>query len=219
MKRYRTVIFDWDGTLLDSTQAIASSMQEACRDLGLPVPSDVQARWVIGLPLDSILRQAVPDLAAGQLSQFKERYRVHFHQHDAQLQLFDGISNLLLTLRQQHVRVGIATGKSRVGLDHVLDTRQWRHYFDVTRCGDESFGKPHPGMLLDIMKVLDVAPQQLLMVGDTSHDVMMAHNAGVDSLAVSYGAHDKSVLVQAGPTFMVDTVDAMEQWLLDRVRG
>ncbi|CAM5326781.1 HAD-IA family hydrolase [Eoetvoesiella caeni] len=217
MKRYSAVVFDWDGTLMDSTHSIASSIQGACRDLSFPVPSDSEARWVIGLSLDIALYRLVPDLTAEQYPLFLESYKEHFHKQDTQLSFFEGVPELVSGLRQKKVMLGVATGKSRAGLDRMLQAQQWHHHFDITRCADESFGKPHPGMLLDIMQSLDLQPEQVLMVGDTSHDVLMARNAGMDSLAVSYGAHDKSTLLDSQPTVMVDTVDAMRGWLDGRV--
>lgn len=219
MKRYSAVVFDWDGTLMDSTHSIVSSIQGACRDLALPVPTDQEARWVIGLSLDSALYRVVPDLTAEQFPLFLDRYRAHFHQRDTQLRLFHGVPELLQGLKQQNVLLGVATGKSRVGLDRMLAAQQWQQHFDITRCADESFGKPHPGMLMDIMQALGLDPEQVVMVGDTTHDVQMAHNAGIDSLAVSYGAHDKPTLAESHPTAMLDSVGEMRDWLVQRVNA
>lgn len=217
MKIYSAVVFDWDGTLMDSTHSIASSIQGACADLGFPVPSDSEARWVIGLSLDIALYRLVPDLTAEQYPLFLESYKKHYHQRDTSLRFFDGVPELVSGLRRQNALLGVATGKSRAGLDRMLHAQQWQHHFDITRCADESFGKPHPGMLLDIMQSLDLQPEQVLMVGDTSHDILMARNAGVDSLAVTYGAHDKATLLDSQPTVMVDSVAAMRGWLDGRV--
>lgn len=217
MKRYDAVIFDWDGTVMDSTHSIVEAIQSACADIKLPIPDASQASWVIGLSLESALYHCVPTLTAEQLPLFLERYRFHFLRRDPEIKLFEGIVDLLDTLRQRPVALGVATGKSRVGLDRVLGTMQLHHYFDTTRCADESFGKPHPGMLLEILDELNLRPDQLLMVGDTSHDIQMATSAGVDSMAVTYGAHDKRTLLEAEPTIMVSSVGEMQSWLLDRV--
>ncbi len=217
MKRYDAVVFDWDGTVMDSTHTIVTAIQSACTDVGLPVPDASQASWVIGLSLESALYHCVPELTAEQLPLFLDRYRFHFLQRDPEIKLFDGIVGLLEVLRTRQVVLGVATGKSRVGLDRVLGTTQLQNHFDTTRCADESFGKPHPGMLLEIMDELSLRPEQVLMVGDTSHDIQMATSAGMDSMAVTYGAHDKRTLLEAEPTVMVSSVHEMQAWLLDRV--
>jgi phosphoglycolate phosphatase len=217
VKRYGAVIFDWDGTLMDSTHSIVSAIQSASADLDLPVPSAANASWVIGLSLESALYHAVPTLTSDKMPLFLERYRHHFFQTDTQIKLFDGVPEMLSGLRERQVLLGVATGKSRAGLDRVLQAKQMQTQFDITRCADETFSKPHPGMLLEIMDTLNVPPQQVLMVGDTSHDVQMAHNAGVDSLAVTYGAHDRATLMQSEPTFLVSNVREMRNWLHNRV--
>lgn len=217
MKRYSAVIFDWDGTVMDSTESIVTAIQGACADIGLPIPPDHEASWVIGLSLETALYRCVPDLTAGQMPEFLERYRHHFMLRDPEIRLFDGIPALLVDLKQRNVALGVATGKSRVGLDRVLGTMQLQEHFHITRCADESFSKPHPAMLFEIMEALTLAPEQVLMVGDTSHDIQMATAAGVDSMAVTYGAHDQPTLREAEPTVMVSSVPEMQRWLLERV--
>lgn len=217
MKRYEAVVFDWDGTVMDSTHSIVAAIQSACADIELPVPDASTASWVIGLSLESALYHCVPTLTADKLPLFLDRYRFHFLRRDPEIKLFDGIIDLLEVLRSRHVALGIATGKSRVGLDRVLATTQLRGHFNTTRCADESFSKPHPAMLLEIMDELSLVPEQVLMVGDTSHDIKMAASAGVDSMAVTYGAHDERTLLEAEPTVMVSSVGEMQAWLLERV--
>lgn len=217
MKHYGAVVFDWDGTVMDSTHSIVEAMQLSCADLGLPIPSRQEASWVIGLSLQSALYRAVPTLTAEQMPAFIERYRFHFLRLDPEIRLFDGIEDLLHVLHGRGVQLAVATGKSRVGLDRVLGTTGLQQRFHCTRCADESFSKPHPGMLLQIMETLNLDPEQVLMVGDTTHDIVMATSAGVDSMAVTYGAHDKRTLLQASPTVMVSNVAEMRDWLLDRV--
>jgi len=217
MNRYRAVVFDWDGTVMDSTRAIVASIQGACADLGLPVPDARQASWVIGLSLESALYHAVPALTADLFDDFQSRYRAHYLGQDGQLPLFDGMAELLASLRGQGVLLGVATGKSRLGLDRVLTQRSMHGQFDVTRCADESFSKPHPAMLLEIMEVLCLEPGEVLMVGDTSHDMQMARNAGIDGLAVTYGAHDPEALSAGEPLAMVDSVAQMRDWLSGRI--
>lgn len=217
MKRYKAVIFDWDGTVMDSTASIAGAIQAACVDLEVPVPSAEEASWVIGLSLDKALQRCAPSLKEEHIPHFIERYRHHFFLYDQQLALFDGILPLLDDLRQREIRLGVATGKSRLGLDRVLQAHRLADRFDCTRCADESQGKPHPAMLFDIMKRLDLQPEQVLMVGDTTHDVQMAASAGVDSMAVTYGAHSKRTLLVSEPTVMVSSVREMRNWLAARL--
>ncbi|SHI28369.1 HAD-IA family hydrolase [Pollutimonas bauzanensis] len=217
MKRYEAVVFDWDGTVMDSTHSIVEAIQSACADLDLPVPGASEASWVIGLSLESALYRCVPTLTAEKLPFFLERYRFHFLRRDPEIRLFDGIVDLLEVLRARQVVLGVATGKSRVGLDRVLGTMRLQGHFHTTRCADESFSKPHPAMLLEIMDELGLSPGQVLMVGDTSHDIQMAASAGVDSMAVTYGAHDERTLLEAQPTVMVSSVREMQAWMLERV--
>lgn len=217
MKRYKAVIFDWDGTVMDSTACIVGAIQSACTDLELPVPSDEDAGWVIGLSLQSALQHCAPTLQEAQLPLFIERYRHHFFLRDQQLPMFDGIVPLLDDLKSKEIRLGVATGKSRAGLDRVLQAQQLADRFDYTRCADESQGKPHPAMLFDTLKALDLKPEHVLMVGDTTHDVQMAASAGIDSMAVTYGAHSKRTLLMSEPTVMVSSVKEMRAWLSARL--
>ena len=217
MTRYAAVLFDWDGTVMDSTYSIASSIQLASADLELPVPSIQQASWVIGLSLESALYRAVPDLTAEQMPLFLERYRYHFMQRDPHIKLFDGILPFMGELRGRQIALGVATGKSRQGLDRVLQQVNLSTFFDATRCADETRSKPDPEMLHQLLAELMLEPEQVLMVGDTVHDIHMAANAGMDSVAVTYGAHDPQALAKAEPTVMVDNVAQMRDWVLARI--
>lgn len=217
MKRYKAVIFDWDGTVMDSTSCIAGAIQAACTDLELPVPSFEEASWVIGLSLDSALQRCAPTLAPERISEFTERYRHHFFLQDQALTMFDGVVPMLDDLKSRNVLLGVATGKSRLGLDRVLQAQRLEDRFDYTRCADEAQGKPHPAMLFDIMERLDLDPHHVLMVGDTTHDIQMATRAGVDSMAVTYGAHSKRTLLMSEPTVMVSSVREMHHWLVERL--
>lgn len=219
MRKYEAVIFDWDGTVMDSTRSIVAAIQSACTDLGLPVPDDRQAAWVIGLSLESALYHCVPDLTAQQMPQFLDRYRHHFLQMDGTITLFDGIVDVLDLVRRRDGLLAVATGKSRVGLDRVLDRVRLRHMFHATRCADETASKPDPAMLYEIFSELDLEPDQVLMVGDTTHDIEMATRAGADSMAVTYGAHDIPTLEQSRPTVMVSSVTEMHAWLAPRLSG
>jgi phosphoglycolate phosphatase len=217
MSSYSLVVFDWDGTLMDSTHGIVSAIQAACRDLELPVPSASEASWVIGLSLESALLRAVPKLTPSLMPRFLERYRIHYLLRDPDLQLFDGVNGMLDALSARNVKLAVATGKSRVGLNRVLGATGLRERFDATRTADETFSKPHPAMLHQIMEELDVAPERVIMVGDTSHDLQMASNAGVHGVGVTYGAHAPDELTACAPQAVVHNVPELQAWLLDRV--
>ena len=207
--RYSLVVFDWDGTVIDSTQSIVQAIQSACRDLGLEVPPAAQARWVIGLSLESALYKVVPPLTAELLPEFIRRYKFHYFTRDPDLCLFEGITTLFDELRDNGVTLAVATGKSRVGLDRVLEQKKLGHYFAATRTADETFSKPHPQMLNELMETLVVPAEETVMIGDTSHDILMAHNAGVESIAVTYGAHSLRELNESRPTRIVDDVTGL----------
>lgn len=219
MSRYQVVVFDWDGTLMDSTREIVRAMQAACADVGLPVPDDGRASWVIGLSLDRALAHVAPDLTPELEPQFMARYRHHYLRRDPELRLFEGVVPMLDRLRAAGVELAVATGKSRVGLNRALESTGLGDYFSVTRCADETFGKPHPGMLLEIMDELSVMPDSVLMVGDTSHDLNMAANARVHGLGVSYGAHPEQELRRHPHQDVLHSVISVQQWLSERTRA
>ena len=183
-KRYDLIVFDWDGTLFDSTALIVRCIQAACRDVGAAVPSDAQAAYVIGLGLDDALRSAVPDLPRERYRDLGLRYRHHYLSSQHELSLFEGTLPMLHALRARRHLLGVATGKSRRGLDEALHTSQLKGLFDATRTADETASKPDPRMLRELMEELDVAPERTLMIGDTTHDLLLGLNAGTAVLAV-----------------------------------
>jgi phosphoglycolate phosphatase len=207
------IVFDWDGTLMDSTAQIASSIQKACADLGLPVPTRERASHVIGLGLTDALAQAVPTIDASQVPAMVEAYRTHYLAQDRHLTLFDGVLPMLEGLRQRGHKLAVATGKSRVGLDRAFDTGGIRHLFDDSRCADETRSKPHPAMLFELLEVFDVPARRTLMIGDTTHDLLMAQAAGVPALGVSYGAHDVDGLALVPSLAVLGSVAALDDWL------
>lgn len=214
---YSLVVFDWDGTLMDSTPAIVAAMQGACRDMGLPVPPDEAASWVIGLGLADALRAVVPDLEPERWGPFSDRYRYHYLTRDPELRLFAGVDAMLAALAATGASLAVATGKSRRGLDRALEATGLSRRFDATRCADETHSKPHPAMLLELMDELAAAPEDTLMIGDTSHDLNMANSAGVHGLAVSYGAHQQGELQACSPVGLVHSVSELAAWLSPRV--
>jgi phosphoglycolate phosphatase len=211
--KYSLLVFDWDGTLIDSAAAIAICIQEAARELGLPVPSREDASHVIGLGLADSLRHAVPTLAPDGYQQFVECYRKHFMTCEDSMQLFPGVPELLVDLKDRGHRLAIATGKSRRGLDRALEACGIAAHFHATRCGDETQPKPHPAMLLELLDELAVEPPRALMIGDTSHDLEMARKAGVPAIGVCSGAHSIRALEALEPLACLKTVCELKQWL------
>ena len=211
-KRYDLIVFDWDGTVMDSTAVISGSIQAACRDLGLKVPDDETARHVIGLGLDQALRYAVPDMPDAMRPDLVERYRHHFLAQDQRIPLFAGARETIAELHDAGYRLGVATGKSRAGLDRALEATAMKGYFHATRTADQTLSKPNPAMLFELMEELAVSAGRTLMVGDTTHDVQMALNAGVDAVAVGYGAHPPEQLQELNPVVLVDDFEQLRTW-------
>jgi phosphoglycolate phosphatase len=210
--KYGLIVFDWDGTLVDSHSAIAECMQEASRELGLAIPERERATHVIGLGLHDAMRIVAPELAPQRYPEFIDAYRRNFLAREDAMRPFPGVTELLDTLRQSSV-LAIATGKSRRGLDRALQATGLAGRFHASRCADETQPKPHPAMLLELTAELNFSPQEALMVGDTSHDLRMAAAAGVDAVAVSYGAHARDGLLACGPLGCVASVEELRQWL------
>ena len=211
--RFELLVFDWDGTLLDSAGAIVDAIQAACSDLGLPIPADERARHVIGLGLHDALRYAVPNLPAERYPLMVERYRHHYVRHDHELQLFDGAAAMIAELAAAGFLLAVATGKSRIGLDRALHNSGLGTYFHASRCADECFSKPHPQMLEELMDELSVDAERTLMIGDTTHDLLMGRNAGVACLAAGYGAHPAAALDALAPLARLQEIEEMAQWL------
>lgn len=211
--RFELLVFDWDGTLMDSAEAIIASIQLSCRDLGLPVPERERAAHVIGLGLKDALSYAVPELPTSDYGKLAERYRYHYLARDPDIELFPGMREMLIALKEKGHMLAVATGKSRAGLERVFEATQLKQYFDSSRCADETHSKPHPAMLQELMQELLVAPEATLMIGDTGHDLQMAVSAGVAALAVSYGAHARDSLTAFNPLACIDTPQELAPWL------
>ncbi len=212
-KRYDLIVFDWDGTVMDSTAIIAASIQSACRDLHLPVPDDDMARHVIGLGLMQALRHAVPTAPEEMYEPLVARYRHHFLSQNDAIPLFDQARETIIELHEAGYQLAVATGKNRNGLDHALQSTHMREYFHATRTADRTFSKPHPAMLLEIMEELDVQAERVLMVGDTTHDLQMAINAGVDVVGVTHGAHPEHQLRELKPLALLNDFAELRAWL------
>ncbi|MDO8465136.1 MAG: HAD-IA family hydrolase [Gallionella sp.] len=212
-KHYDLIVFDWDGTVMDSTAVIVDSIQSACRDLDLTVPDDEMARHVIGLGLNQALRHAVPDAPESMYEPLVARYRHHFLAQDRTIPLFGGAHETIAELHGAGYWLGIATGKNRAGLDRALESTGLKNYFHATRTADQTFSKPNPAMLLELMDELAVSAERTLMIGDTTHDVQMAQNAKVDAVAVAYGAHPPEQLQELNPLALVKDFAELRAWL------
>jgi phosphoglycolate phosphatase len=215
MSRYELVVFDWDGTLMDSTNVIAASLRSACADIGITVPTEADARFVIGLGLEDTFNHVAPGLDAEGRRRLSERYRHHFLAREGQVPLYPGVREMLTDLHGQGRRLAVATGKARRGLERALDATQLRPWFEATRCADEGFAKPHPDMLLMLLDITGVDPGRAVMVGDTTHDLELAANAGMDAIAVSYGAHPESLLMTRPATARCANVADLHRWLVE----
>jgi len=211
------VVFDWDGTLIDSTAALTDALRLAAQDLSLPVPSREKASHVIGMGLRDALDYAMPSLPPERLPAFVERYRHHFLVRDALLQPFEGMVELLDDLDALGAPLAVATGKSRTGLDRALAQMGWRSLFIDTRCADEGLPKPDPWMLRDLCESCGVDPSRALMIGDTTHDLGMAAALGTPCVAVTYGAHPRDALAGWSPSAIVDSVHELRAWLWPRL--
>ena len=207
------IAFDWDGTLFDSTAIITRCIQAAVRDVGGTVPSDAVASHVIGLGLMQALAYAAPDVPREKYSELGARYRHHYMAHHNDISLFDGVLSMLAELKARQHWLTVATGKSRQGLDAALRAVELQGVFDASRTADETAGKPHPRMLQELMREFGVDPARVLMIGDTTHDLQMAVNAGCAGVGVGYGAHLPDAFEALRPRFIAHSVADLRVWL------
>ena len=212
-RRFDLIVFDWDGTLFDSTGLIVRCIQSACADLGLPVPDDQRAAYVIGLGLHDALQHVVPGLSPERYPDLGRRYRHHYMARQDELVLFDGTLDMLQALKARNHWLAVATGKSRAGLDEALAHSSLQGLFDATRTADETASKPNPLMLEQLMREFGADPQRTLMIGDTTHDLLLASNAGAASVGVSYGAHESDGFAAHGPLAVLHSTRELHDWL------
>ena len=213
-RKFDLIAFDWDGTLFDSTAIITRCIQAAVADVGGTVPTDTAASFVIGMALMPALAHAAPDVPKEKYPELGARYRHHYAAHHHDISLFDGALPMLHALKVNQHMLAVATGKSRAGLDEALDSVELKGLFDSSRTADETAGKPHPRMLHELMAELGVAPERMLMVGDTTHDLQLARNAGCASVGVSYGAHTADAFEGLSPLFVAHSIADLHAWLL-----
>ncbi|MGQ5521914.1 HAD-IA family hydrolase [Chitinimonas sp. PSY-7] len=212
-ERFDLLVFDWDGTLADSTGLIAQSIQVAFAEAGLPVPDRAAASYVIGYGLNEAMQYLAPQATTAEVADVVEAYKTHYLSRDGEILLFDGVADALARYKAAGHALAVATGKSRRGLDRVLEQTGLGVYFDITRCADECHSKPHPQMLEEIGTSLMVPAERTVMIGDTTHDLQMAINAGVAGLGVSYGAHPKESLAGLTPLGLFDSFLELDAWL------
>ena len=214
-RRFDLIAFDWDGTLFDSTTLIVQCIQSACSDLGIAVPSDGDAAYVIGLGLHDALKHAAPGLPAERYPELGQRYRHHYVARQDELVLFPGTLAMLQALKARNHFLAVATGKGRRGLDDALAHSQLHALFDATRTADETADKPNPLMLQQLMAELGVPPDRSLMIGDTTHDLQLAQNAGTARVAVSFGAHEPEAFARHEPLFIAHSTHELHAWLIE----
>ena len=208
------IAFDWDGTLFDSTAIITRSIQAAVVDVGGARPSDQDASYVIGMGLMQALAHAAPDVTQDKYPMLGERYRFHYAQSMDDITLFNGVLELLAGLKQRNHLLAVATGKSRRGLDDALQAVELKGLFHASRTADQTAGKPDPLMLHELMEELNVPPERTLMIGDTTHDLLMAQNAGCASVGVSYGAHEPASFAPYNPLHIAHSVAELDAWMV-----
>ncbi len=213
-KQFRLVVFDWDGTLLDSEGRIVECLHAASQEAGLASLPPKTLSNVIGLGLKEAVETLYPAIDAAVYHHFLERYRHHYlFASQTPTPLFTGAREMLEDLYQRGFWLAIATGKARRGLDRVLAEQDLAHLFHATRCADETFSKPHPQMLLDIMDRVGAEPDQTLMVGDTEYDILMAHHAKTAAVGVGYGVHGRERLLRHPILACVDSLGELAAWL------
>lgn len=213
-RNFDLIAFDWDGTLFDSTAIIARCIQAAVCDVGGKEPTFEAASYVIGMGLMQALAHAAPDVPEALYPKLGDRYRHHYFAIQHEISLFEGVLPLLAALKERGHLLVVATGKSRRGLDEALNTADLAGVFDASRTADQTAGKPDPLMLRELMSEFDVPAQRTLMIGDTTHDLQMALNAGCPSVGVSYGAHDHVVFDALRPLYVAHSVAQLQDWLL-----
>jgi len=212
--KFDMVIWDWDGTIMNSTPTIVECMQQSCRDLGMPIPSDQIASHVIGLGIIDSIRIAMPTVAEADYPLVLERFRHYYLDKDHELTMFEGIRELLSDLKTKGHILAVATGKPRVGLNRSLNNHQLGDYFHDSRTADETRSKPNPQMLLELMEKWAIPAHKIVMIGDTTHDLKMAKSAGVSAIAMSYGAHSAEELLTHQPLACFNSAKDLRNFLL-----
>lgn len=212
--KYELIIFDWDGTLSDSTGRIVDSMQQAAKQVGLTRISDFAVQNIIGLGLPEALQTLWPGIDAEQLRHMTEVYARYFvSDSQVSMDFYPHARSLLAELKEQGRQLAVATGKSRRGLDRILAESELHSSFAATRCADETASKPDPLMLNELLRELSVSASRAVMIGDTSYDLEMARAAGMDAVALSHGAHDEEILRRHSPVAVCHNLTELKHWI------
>jgi phosphoglycolate phosphatase len=213
---YQLIVFDWDGTIMDSAQKIANCIQASALDVGLDAPTSEQAKSIIGLGLFEALRRLFPRAGDSQVNAMIDAYKHHFVTADGTEQtLFEGVTQGLQLLEDSGAVLAVATGKSRAGLDRAFAELDLRHHFITSRCADETRSKPHPQMLLEILDFTAIDPDKAIMVGDTTFDLDMAANAQMSGLGAGYGVHSEQMLLDSKALAVMQNFNDIIAWFLD----
>ena len=211
---YKLIIFDWDGTLMDSETRIVNCLRTACTEVGFESRTDFELKDVIGLGLREALKKLHPNENDELIEKMASIYRHSYLNTDkTPSELFPGVEALLDDLETQGYSLAIATGKGRQGLDQVLEYTQLGSRFHTTRCASETISKPHPQMLVEILDQLGMNAADALMIGDTEYDMEMAKNANMDSLGVSYGVHSIDRLLKHDPIGCINDITELTHYL------
>lgn len=213
-KQFDLIIWDWDGTLADSTSIIIDAITTASAELGLGNIPRTDASNIIGLSLNEAIKRLLGDIGAEKTQALAARYRYYYYLHEENIPLFDGAVKTIIELRKRGFKLAVATGKGRRGLDLAMERSELAHHFHATRTVDECFSKPHPQMLDELMDFCVTTPERTLMIGDTSYDLQMAQNANVQSLAVTYGAQSREQLLRYNALAYFDDFSSLSQWLM-----
>ncbi len=217
MTDYQLIIFDWDGTLMDSQARIVACLEAASDDLQAARLTTLQYKHVIGLGLREAIVQLYQDFTEAQITEFADRYRYHFvTTNETPSGLFKDVRQMLNSLNQSGYMLAVATGKARRGLERVLTDTGLAECFHGSRCADETRSKPHPQMLEELLNEFGLSACEAIMVGDTEYDLLMAGSLGMDALAVSYGVHDKDILLKHQPVACVDSISELSDWFLNK---
>ena len=214
-KQFDLIVWDWDGTLADSTGMITQAILKAAEQVGLPAVSMQTARNIIGLGLREAIQTLYGDLPTETAQQLASQYTANYYAGESEIPLYESAAETIIALNRHGFKLAVATGKGRRGLNLAMEHCGLTKYFHATRTVDECFSKPHPQMLDDLMEDLVVMPERTLMIGDTSYDLQMAKNAGVNAIGVTYGAHTAEQWQHSNPVQQFNDFKSLSKWLLE----
>lgn len=214
-KQFDLIVWDWDGTLADSTGMITKAVVDAAEQVGLPKLDPAAARNIIGLGLKESIHALFGDLPADLAQKLAMQYSANYYAGESEIPLFAGAKDTIIELNRRGFKLAVATGKGRRGLNLALEHCGLGNYFHATRTVDECFSKPHPQMLDELMDILVATPERTLMIGDTSYDLQMAKNASVQAVAVTFGAHSHDKLSSHNSIATFHQFDELSAWLLE----